>query len=225
MVILNSLIDFVTIDGFVKTIELGLVAWGCYIAYRGLKTWREQVIEAPKIQLARETIEQFYKMRDLVKRTRYRHIICYPEVIKKYYENDKWSDHQCACMSRAYVLDQDSDQIKKFQEMTHKAKVYFSQEIEKCFAEFNYIINYLPHAIQEMTDIMGRSDFEEIKGTSKVLYLLNCICENSSVDETNKKMDEIIQEVEYNLKPIYEPKAIQWKNIKIKNTEGLNDVK
>lgn len=219
MAILDFLIDFVTIEGFVKTIELSLLAWGCYIAYRGLKTWREQVIEAPKIELAREIVEQFYKMRNLVHRARVPVVSYYPEAIKKYYENDKWSNAQCACMYRAYILDNDIDDIKKFQEITDKAKVYFSGEIEKCFKEINNIINFLPHAIQGMTEIMGRSDFEEIKNTHDVLKLLGIICESPSDDAINKKMDEVIKEVEYNLKPIYESKAIQWKNINTVNTK------
>ncbi len=73
-------------DGIIKIFELGLTFWGCLIAYKGLKTWCEQVIEAPKIELAREIIEQFYKMRDLVKRVRFLEVVCYPESIKKYYK-------------------------------------------------------------------------------------------------------------------------------------------
>ena len=50
-----------------KVIELGLTAMGCYIAYRALSTWREQVIETPKINLAREIMESFYTVVDIIK--------------------------------------------------------------------------------------------------------------------------------------------------------------
>jgi len=46
----------ITMEEIVKAIELGLTALGCYIAWRALSTWREQVIESPKIELAREII-------------------------------------------------------------------------------------------------------------------------------------------------------------------------
>lgn len=200
-------------DGIVKIFELGLTFWGCFIAYKGLKTWREQVIEAPKIELAREIMEQFYKMRDLVKRVRFPEVVCYPESIKKYYKNENWTNSQCACMYRAYVIDRDIDDIKAFQKMASKAKVYFSEEIERCFFEFNYIINWLPHAIRDMTDVLGRPDFELIKNNPDILYLLNSISEMGENDETNKKMDDIIKEVETNLKPFYASKVIKWKSV------------
>lgn len=54
----NDMIDFISIDGIIKVLELSLTFWGISIASRGLSTWREQVIETPKIELAREIMEK-----------------------------------------------------------------------------------------------------------------------------------------------------------------------
>ena len=221
--ILSCLADFnVTFEDITKIIELILLLVGCIIAGMGLKTWREQVIETPKIEFAREMVEQFYKMQNLVKRVRYPEIVCYPEAIKDYYKNDTWSDSQCACMARAKIIDEEINDIRNFQKMASKAKAYFSKDIENCFYEFNYIINWLPHAIKDMTEILGRKDFEQIKNEPLVLYLLDSISEAQENDETNKKMEEIIKEVECNLQPIYAHRIIKWKNLSPKK-EQEND--
>ena len=42
-------------------------------------------------------------------------------------------------------------------------------------------------------------------------------------DVTNVKLQEIISEVEYNLKPIYEAKTIKWKKLKSETKDKTND--
>ena len=68
-----------------KVIELGLAAMGCYIAYRALSTWREQVIETPKINLAREIMESFYDMQDLMYLARSNMISFSPDMVREFY--------------------------------------------------------------------------------------------------------------------------------------------
>ena len=57
-----------------------------------------------------------------------------------------------------------------------------------------------------------------------VLYLLDSISEAKENDETNKKMEEIIKEVECNLQPIYAHRIIKWKKLSPKK-EQENDRK
>lgn len=220
---LSALIsDFVTMDGVIKTAELGLATWGCYIAYKGLKTWREQILEAPKIELAREIVEQFYNMKDLISRARCPFISYSPEEVRKYYEKSDLSEFQTGLGYRLMILDTTIEQIQTFQRLRNKAKVYYSKEIENCFFAVNQIINLFQYACKAMMEETPSQSATEKYGKDLMQKFYNRIYEQDD-DVTNVKLQEIISEVEYNLKPIYETKTIKWKKLKSETKDKTND--
>ena len=77
----------INFEDVARSIELILLLGGCIIAGMGLKTWRQQVIEQPKIELAREIVESFYNVKDLIERARCTLISFDPDEIRKYYYN------------------------------------------------------------------------------------------------------------------------------------------
>ena len=215
--------DFITIDDIVKTIELGLATWGCYIAYRGLQTWREQILEAPKIELAREIVEHFYNMKDLISRARCPFISYSPEEVRKYYEKSDLSEFQTGLGYRLMILDTSIEQIQTFQRLRNKAKVYYSKEIENCFFEVNRIINHFKNACLSLMREDPNQSLTEIYGKDLIKEFNDKIYEHGDDDAINTKLQEVINEVEYNLKPIYETKTIKWKKLKSETKDKTND--
>lgn len=221
--IVSCLTDFhITLEGIAKTIELALATWGCYIAYRGLQTWREQILEAPKIELAREIVEQFYNMKDLIARARSPFISFSPDEVRKYYERKDLSDYQAGLGYRLMILDTSIEQIQTFQRLRNKAKVYYSKEIENCFFAVNQIINLFQYACKAMMEETPSQSATEKYGKDLMQKFYNRIYEQDD-DVTNVKLQEIISEVEYNLKPIYETKTIKWKKLKSETKDKTND--
>ena len=221
--ILSCLADFnVTFEDITKIIELILLLVGCIIAVMGLKTWREQVIEQPKIELAREIVEQFYNMKDLIARARCPFISFSPDEVRKYYERKDLSDYQAGLAYRLMVLDTSIEQIQTFQRLRNKAKVYYSKEIENCFFAVNQIINLFQYACISMMEETPSQSATEKYGKDLMQKFYNRIYEQDD-DVTNVKLQEIISEVEYNLKPIYETKTIKWKKLKSETKDKTND--
>ncbi len=202
----NLIWSFLT-DNDMKVIELGLIAWGCYIAYKGLKTWREQVIEQPKIELARDVVESFYNVKDLIERARCTLISFDPDEIRKYYSLPELEDRLCGHLHRKFIFDTNYDVIDKFQKLRNKSKTYYSKEIEDCFMQVISIINRINSAVSQIIQDVAFEDRDFYKELKKVLI-------NNDNDEINMKLQNIVNEVECNLKPLYETKAIKWKKFK-----------
>lgn len=222
--IVSCLTDFhITLEGIAKTIELALAFWGCYIAAKGLKTWRDQVIEEPKIKLAREIVEQFYNMKDLISRARSPFISFSPDEVRKYYEKSDLSEFQTGLGYRLMVLDTSIEQIQTFQRLRNKAKVYYSKEIENCFFEVNRIINHFKNACLSLMREDPNQSLTEIYGKDLIKEFNDKIYEHGDDDAINTKLQEVINEVEYNLKPIYETKTIKWKKLTSETKDKTND--
>ena len=199
--------DFVTLAGIIKTIELGLTAFGCYVAWRALSTWREQIIDTPKIELAREIMESFYDMVDIIKSTRRNLISFSPDFIRKHYSNDTLTDNQTGYLYRLYLIDSNSEKINKFHYLKNKARTVFSEDLMQHFLEVIRIINRIDSALREKAS----KEFDEDKEYTK---MLNETIFKQKNDEINQKLEQIIKEVEYNLKPLYASKIITWHKIK-----------
>ena len=197
----------ITMEEIVKAIELGLTALGCYIAWRALSTWREQVIESPKIELAREIMESFYNMGDIIKGVRCNFISYSPDFIRKHYSNDTLTDNQTGYLYRLYLIDSNSEKINKFHYLKNKARTVFSEDLMQHFLEVIRIINRIDSALREKAS----KEFDEDKEYTK---MLNETIFKQKNDEINQKLEQIIKEVEYNLKPLYASKIIKWHKIK-----------
>lgn len=204
---LYAILDFVTLAGIVETIELFLTALGCYIAWRALSTWREQVIESPKIELAREIMESFYNMADIIKSTRRNLISFSPDFIRKYYSNASLTDNQCEYLYRLYLIDSNSEKINEFQHLKNKARTLFSEDLTQYFLDIIGVINRLNGALREN----AAREFDDGREYPKMLDEMIYQQKN---DEINHKLEQIIKEVEYNLKPLYASKIIKWHKIK-----------
>lgn len=218
----NLIWSFLT-NNDMKVIELGLTAWGCSIALRGLNTWRQQVIEQPKIELAKEIVEQFYNMKDLISRARCPFISYSPEEVRKFYEMSDLTDYQAGLAYRLMILDKSFDQIQAFQKLRNKAKVVYSKEIENCFFEINKILNLFKQACKSMMEETSTKSLAEMYGKKMQKEFSERVYEKEENDATNIKIREVIEEVEYNLKPIYKAKSIEWKKLKSETKDKTND--
>ena len=133
--ILSCLTDFnITFEDIVKAIELILLLVGCIIAGMGLKTWRQQVIEQPKIELAREIVESFYDIIDLIKyiRRNFRKPSG-SQYIRDYFKFPDATDYQCSQLETIYELEKNINRIDRFQDLKNKANVIFDKS-------YSYII-------------------------------------------------------------------------------------
>ena len=214
--------EYITADGVVKAVELGLAFWGCIIASKGLQTWREQVIEEPKIKLAREIVESFYNMKRCFRNIRKPYITCNLQEMQKYFKKENISEFQASYLYRIYLLEtQYESKILNFQDLREKAKVYYSKDIQHCFDSILELINHFQHAcITYIKDLEATKNQElSPEYLSELSDIIHEIDEN---DDFNKKIDFIIDEVECNLKPVYEAKTIKWKklNFDVKDTKN-----
>ncbi len=217
--ILSCLTDFnITFEGIVKTIELILLLAGCIIAGMGLKTWRQQVIEQPKIELAREIVESFYDIIDLIKyiRRNFRK----PggsQYIRDYFKFPDATDYQCSQLETIYELEKNINRIDRFQDLKNKANVIFDKSLEKHFLGIIKIINRIDYN----TRILYQTKEEKRDKLSRELKKYNI--EQSEDDEVNLQMQNILAEVEKTLKPFYQEKTnifkrlILWLILKLKS--------
>lgn len=211
---LVQILNFITIDGAIKTLELTAAFCGCFIAWKGLSTWRNQLIEEPKIKLATEIVEQFYNIRDLITYIR-RSCICFSQQeIKDFFENQNLTHQQCTFLYREMELEKHFDEILKFQKLQNKAKILYSREIEDCFFAINKIIREFQEACIEMSNECKRTEHEQLYDRKQRQSFLNKIYIHKGKDETTLNINAVIKEVEYNLKPLYETRTIKWKKLK-----------
>lgn len=216
-------IQNITLDGIVKAIELIIMIAGCIIAGMGLSTWRMQLLETPKINLAREIVEQFYNVKDLISRARSPLISFSPDEVRKFYERDDLTEYQAGLAYRLMVLDKSIDQIQSFQRLRNKAKVLYSKEIENCFFEVNRILNLFKQACKSMIEEASTKSLIETYGKKLQEEFFERVYEQGDNDSTNLKLQSIIAEVEYNLKPIYEAQTVKWKKLPQNTKDNNND--
>lgn len=203
----------ICINIFEKVATFVLGFWGISVALRGLQTWRAQVIEEPKIKLARDIVESFYNMKRCFHNIRRPYTSCNLEEMQHYFKREDISEFQASYLYRIYLLEtQYEPKILQFQDLREKAKVYYTTDIQPCFDSIMEMINRFQHAC--ITYVKDLDAKENHKLSPKYMSKLNdLIHETDDNDELNKKIDAIIQEVEYNLKPIYASKTITWKKL------------
>ena len=216
------IIKFVESGGISTSIGFVLTFWGCYIALRGLNTWRQQVIEQPKIELARDIVESFHNIKDLIQSARRSYLSYSPDEVKKYYENNELTKDQCGVLYRLMILDRGIDQIQTFQRLRNKAKVLYSKDVESCFLEINQIINLFQSACLDISN-MYKNHCDDYLTKEDKKRLFARIHYQGEEDETNSTLQKIIKEVEYNLKPFYKSKTIKWKKLKHKKKDKKDD--
>lgn len=210
-------------DNNMKVIELGLTACGCYIAYKALSTWREQVIEQPKIELAREVVESFYNMQNLIRRARSSFVRFNQTEIEEYFKQSNLNHYQASCLYIVYQFEKNEDEILKFQKLKSKAKVFYSVEIENSFNFIIQTINHIQTSCIELSKDAGKNDWEKHLSNETIQKYEAVIWNQGNDDSINIQIEKIIKEVEYNLKPIYETKAIKWKKLNQEPKEQEND--
>ena len=110
-------------------------------------------------------------------------------------------------MYRLYLIDSNNEKINKFQYLKNKARTVFSEDLTQHFLEVIRIINRIGSALREKAS----KEFDEDKEYTK---MLNETIFKQKNDEINQKLEQIIKEVEYNLKPLYASKIIKWHKIK-----------
>lgn len=195
-------IQNITLDGIVKVIELGLNAVGCYIAYRALSTWRDQIIETPKINLAREMMESFYTVVDTIKGIRRNFRETYTDEIRKYFKMENLTEAQCICLEPYYEIQQNMDIFLQFQKLKNKAKVNYGNVLDESFREIISIINEIKTASRNLYKDCEKEDsaYDTIQENRNIIY-------QSEDDDINKKLDKAIKTTENYLKPLYNVKS------------------
>lgn len=164
----NLIWSFLT-DNNMKVIELGLTAWGCYIALRGLNTWRQQVINQPKIELAREVMEMFYQIHDIICKARVNMLFYSRQEMQEYYDAHLTKE-QYSCLARYKIIDEQSDLISKFKSLRYKIKIYFNGRIDKDFNYICYIIDNLKESYAEYYDELKLSKEERTERKNTTHY-------------------------------------------------------
>lgn len=217
--ILSCFADFnITFEDIVKTVELVLLLVGCIIAGMGLSTWRQQVIEQPRIELAREIVESFCDIIGLIKylRRNFRK----PngtQYIRDYFKFPDATDYQCSQLETIYEMEKNIDRINKFQDLKNKAYVIFDKSLENYFLDIIKIINridYNSRILYQTKEERRDNLFEDLKKYN---------IEQSEDDAVNLQMQIILDEVERNLKPIYKSKMIKWKKLNPRSKDIEND--
>lgn len=202
MCLFDLICDFVTIDDFIKAAEICLAIWGCLIAKEGLSTWKNQVIETPKIELAREIMESFYNVTDLIKDVRRNMRSIDIDKLQEYFSKTKLNEIQCRFLEHLYEINQSSELLINFQKLKNKAKVNFEDNLDDDFVKIIRIINEIKEASSELCHYY-RDEKEaeklyhtEIENYKKTLY-------QRDNDKINNTLKLIIEDVEKKLKPIY----------------------
>ena len=222
--ILSCLADFnVTFEDITKIIELMLLLAGCIIAGMGLKTWRQQVIEQPKIELARDIVESFYNIQNLIKRARASFVRFNQTEIEEYFKQNNLTHYQASCLYIIYQFEKNVNEILNFQKLRNKAKVFYSPEIEDAFNFIIQTINQIQTFCIELSKDAGKNDWEKHLSNKTIQKYEGIIWEQGKKDSINIQVEEIIKEVECNLKPLYETKAIKWKKLNLKPKDKEND--
>lgn len=202
MYILSFLWENVTND-FMKTIETILTAYGCYLAYKALDTWRHQVIEQPKIEFAREALEHFYRIVDLITKTRRNFIMYNKEEIKAYYDNDKLTQRQCACLARYKILDENKEHILNFQSLKYKTKVMYEGLISDELNKMDGIITQIMDAYENYISDIGKPENKRIYNIEQLHQMEQLMYWQNEKDKINLFMNELKESVEKKLKPFY----------------------
>ena len=80
-------------------------------------------------------------------------------------------------------------------------------DLTQHFGEIIGIINRLNRALREKASREFDDDRESSKMLDEMIY-------QKKDDEINQQLEQIIKEVEYNLKPLYVSKIIKWRKFK-----------
>ena len=198
----NDMIDFISIDGIIKVLELSLTFWGISIASRGLSTWREQVIETPKIELAREIMENFYNVVDTIKGIRRNLRTPYHEEIRKYIDKKDLNDIQCTFLEPLYEIQQNMELFTKFSQLKNKARVNFGNDIDDCFIDIIKIINEIKDASKELCYYYDKNRSEDEREPDLIKKFRHIIYQREN-DDINQILNCVIEKAEKHLKPLY----------------------
>ena len=190
-----------TIDGIVKAIELIIMIAGCIIAGMGLFTWRMQLLETPKINLAREMMESFYTVVDIIKDIRRNFREIYTDEIRKYFKMENLTEAQCTYLEPYYEIQQNMDIFLQFQKLKNKAKVHYGNVLDESFHDIIRIINEIKTASRNLYKDCDKGDnaYDTIQEKRNIIY-------QSEDDDINKKLDKAIKTAESYLKPLYNVK-------------------
>lgn len=190
-----------------KVVELVLTAVGCSIAYKALSTWREQVIETPKINLAREIMESFYTVVDIIKDIRRNFRETCTDEIRKYFKMENLTEAQCTCLEPYYEIQQNMDIFLQFQKLKNKAKVNYGNVLDESFHDIIDIINEIKTASRNLYKDCDKeyNAYDIIQENRNIIY-------QSKDDDINKKLDKAIKTAEKHLKPLYNAKCYKEPN-------------
>lgn len=198
----NSLLNLITVDGIIKLVELGLAFWGCSIAARGLFTWREQVVEAPKIELARKIMESFYNVIDAIKYLRRNLRSQYHEKIRQYFNQKDLNDTQCGYLEPLYEIHQNRELFIEFEKLKNKAKVNFGNDLDDCFMGIIEIINKIEYASRELCSYYDKNCSNDERDRDLIKKYRQTIYQREN-DKINQILNHTVEKVEKYLKPLY----------------------
>lgn len=203
----NTLLNLITVDGIVKFVELGLAFWGCSIAARGLFTWREQLVEAPKIELARKIMENFYNIIDTIKYLRRNLRSSYHEKIRQYFNQEDLNDVQCKYLEPLYEIRQNRKLFIEFEKLKNKAKVNFGNDLDDCFVGIIEIINEIEYASRELCSYYDKDRSDDEKEPDLLQEYRHIIYQREN-DNINQVLNHTIEKAEKYLRPLYSNKIL-----------------
>lgn len=198
------IIKFVENGGIKTSVSVVLTFWGCSIALRGLNTWKQQVINQPKIELAREVMEMFYQIHDIICKARVNMVFYSSQEIKDFYNEPNLTREQCSCLARYKIIDEHSDLISKFKSLRYKIKIYFNGKIDKDFSSICYIVDNLKEAYAEYYQELKLSKEERKKRKTTTHYhQREELMFWHEGDELYPKLNTLLKRVENELSKFY----------------------
>ncbi|MBL6664633.1 MAG: hypothetical protein ISQ34_02185 [Rickettsiales bacterium] len=193
----ESLTFFATIGTFI----LGGVA---------LKTWKDEYIGKKKIELASDIVENACNVQDLMLYIRSGSTFGYEsDKIKKDLKEEigdfKLKENKVHYLVPHYRIAENHEKIMRFMQLKNKAQIYWEEDVVQLFGKMNQIINRIDlsskHLYQFDLDKDQRQKNE------------NDIWNMGEEDKISLEVSAIVEELKFNLEPLYKDKKIKWKKI------------
>lgn len=202
---ISELADIITA---LATISMAVVA-GC-----ALHTWRKEFIGKRKIELACQIMKSVYDVQDAILYARIGRISELDiKEVEKWVNSEKLRDpeHMGVFPDRYFAwvphrrLAERQDKIENLQNVMNDACLYWGLELMQLICELS---GYTLKIRTAAKDLYYNDTHQDPNMLQNILF------SNASNDNINKRVNEIVKEIQVNLEPIYKDQQVEWKKLK-----------
>lgn len=184
------------------------------VAGYALHTWRKEFIGKRKIELACQIMKSVYDVQDAILYARIGRIneLDIKEV-EQWVNSEKQRDpeHMGIFPKRYFAwvphrkLAERQDKIEKLQSVMNDAYMYWGRELMQLIRELS---GYTLKIRTAAKDLYYNDTHQDPSMLQNILF------SNDSNDNINKRVNEIVKEIQVNLEPIYKDQQSAWKKLK-----------